>query len=118
MTSDYGRYHRNPVNLLIHMVAVPLFMASFAYSIWLLVSGRVLLALLCFLGPIVSLALQGFGHKIEPIPAEPFRGPLNFLQRIFLEQFYRYCVFVFSAAWFRTFQAAPRNLANRRPPHG
>jgi hypothetical protein len=106
LASDYGRNHQNPANLLIHMVAVPLFVASFAYGIWLLISDRALLALLCFLGPIASLAAQGIGHKMEPVPAEPFRGPLNFLQRIFLEQFYRYWVFVFSGAWFRTIQAS------------
>lgn len=71
MASDYGRYHQNPANLLIHMVAVPLFMASFAYGIWLLVSGRALLALLCFLGTIGSLAVQGIGHKREPVPPSP-----------------------------------------------
>ena len=106
MASDYGRYHQNPADLLIHMVAVPLFVASFAYGIWLLISGRPLLALLCFLGTIVSLAVQGIGHKMEPLPPEPFRGPLNFLQRIFLEQFYQYWVFVLSGGWFRAIQTS------------
>ena len=104
MASDYGRYHQNPVNLLIHMVAVPVFMIGLVSGVGFLISGRALLALLCFLGPVSSLAVQAIGHKMEPVKAEPFQGPLNFLQRIFLEQFYRYWVFVFSGAWFRTIQ--------------
>jgi hypothetical protein len=96
VSSDYARFHQNRKNLLIHILAVPLFVVCLVTSVWLLVSGQYLSALLWFLGTVLSLALQGVGHKLEPVPPEPFHGPLNFLQRILLEQFYRFWVFVLS----------------------
>lgn len=111
MASDYDRFHTNPVNLLIHIVAVPFFVVGVLLALWCLASGQVLAGALWLLVPGLSLALQGIGHKREALPPEPFRGALDFVRRIFLEQFYRFWVFVFSGGW-------SRNLRARQESHG
>lgn len=101
MSSDYQKFHRNPVNLVIHIIAVPVFVICTISAIWMLVAGDILVALLLLLGPVLSLAAQARGHKLEAVPPEPFNGPLDFIRRIFMEQFYRFWVFVFTGAWFK-----------------
>ena len=32
---------------------------------------------------LVAVALQGRGHRLEPISPEPFSGPINFVSRLF-----------------------------------
>jgi hypothetical protein len=71
--------HRSTGNLLIHIVAVPMFvvghallLAGIAMSRWLLVAGG-----LCI---VVSVALQRLGHSMEPQPVHPFAGPRDFSQ--------------------------------------
>jgi uncharacterized membrane protein YGL010W len=60
--------HRHRANLLIHIIAVPMFVlghvlivGAFALQWWLAVAG--------VLGIVVSLALQGHGHKLEAQPS-------------------------------------------------
>ena len=82
----YPRYHQSRANLLIHIVAVPLFLlGTIALVAAVLQLSLVLLAVAigCIVGAIV---LQGRGHRLEPVPPEPFSGPLNFVSRLFLEQ--------------------------------
>jgi hypothetical protein len=104
MSSDYGRFHRNPTNLVIHIVAVPIFAACMLAAIGSLVMGHFLLGMLLFLGVGLSLALQGYGHKLETIPPESFDGPGNFMRRILAEQFFGFWVFLFSGGWARAFR--------------
>ncbi|HEV2977503.1 MAG TPA: hypothetical protein VG425_07935 [Casimicrobiaceae bacterium] len=33
----------------------------------------------------VAVVLQGRGHRLEPVPPEPFSGLLNFVSRLFFE---------------------------------
>lgn len=106
MTSDYDKFHQNRVNLVIHIVAVPVFVICIVASIWMLISGEILISLLLLLGPVLSLAVQGFGHKKETVPPEPFKSPGDFVRRIFTEQFFRFWVFVFSGSWSRALKAS------------
>jgi hypothetical protein len=101
MISDYDQFHQNPTNLALHIVAVPLFVLCFLGAVWSLLTGNILVAVIWFTGPVLSLAIQGMGHKLEPIPPEPFTGPGNFLRRILMEQFLGFWVFVFSGGWYR-----------------
>jgi hypothetical protein len=57
----------------------------------------------------LSVALQGRGHRQEPVPPAPFTGPLNAVSRIFLEQWVTFPRFLFSGGWFRALrqQSAP-----------
>ena len=39
------------------------------------------------------------GHRLEPVPPEPFSGPLNFVSRLFLEQWVTFPRFVITGGW-------------------
>ena len=95
----YAKYHQSRANLLIHIVAVPLFLigtialvaALFQLSLMLLA-----VALGCI---VVAVALQGRSHRLEAVPPEPFTGPLNFVSRLFFEQWVTFPRFVISGGW-------------------
>ena len=95
--NDYPRFHRDRVNLAIHIVMVPMFVAGVLAALW-----AALLAAL----PLVSMAAQGVGHKRETNPPLPFAGPGAFLRRILAEQFFRFPVFVLGGGWIRAWHAA------------
>ena len=96
---DYPQYHQTRTNLLVHIVAVPLFLLgnvlAFAGAVvlaWpLAVAGLLLSA--------VAYAVQGLGHKGEPIPPVPFRGPADVVGRMFIEQWVTFPRFVLSGEW-------------------
>ena len=95
----YPRYHQSRANLLIHIVAVPLFMLGTVAVVMAMASMSLLV--LAFAGGciVIALALQGRGHRLEPVPPEPFTGPLNFIARLFLEQWVTFPRFVLSGGW-------------------
>lgn len=97
----YSRYHQSRSNLLLHIIFVPLFLASNVVLLAALTERRWLLGLgaAAFTG--LSLAIQEHGHGKEPVPAKPFTGPLNALSRIVLEQWVTFPRFVLSGAWGR-----------------
>jgi hypothetical protein len=105
---DYPRFHRNRTNLAIHIVMVPVFAASTVSAVWSLAGGHWLAAALLALGPVVSLATQGIGHRKEPNPPVPFAGPVDFLTRVLSEQFYRFPRFVLAGEWARAWRSAGR----------
>ena len=78
--------HKSGTNLLIHLIAVPMFVAGHALLIvgvahsWWLVAT----ALASIVG---SLILQGVGHSLEKQQVPPFTGPRDFLRRLYAEQF-------------------------------
>jgi len=95
----YGRNHQDPRNLLLHIAAVPMFMAGTL----LLVCGVVRLSLPALaLGLVcmgMSLALQGRGHRLESVAPEPFAGPADIAYRILAEQWITFPRFVLSGQW-------------------
>ena len=104
--NDYPRVHTTRANLLIHIVAVPVFdlgiigtVASLATRSWLAAAGGAVVAVAAF-------AAQGRGHGIEPEPPAPFTGPGDVVKRIFAEQFITFPRFVLSGGWERAFRAA------------
>ena len=104
----YEKLHSNRNNLLIHLIAVP----SFIAGAMLIVYGLFTLNWLSpFVGgalALLSIAAQGRGHKMEEHPAEPFNGPGDFMRRILREQFITFPRFVLSGQWRRQFRAAGR----------
>jgi hypothetical protein len=100
--------HKNAGNLLIHLFAAPLFVIGHL----LLIAGIVIdlrlliVALLCI---VVSLAVQKFGHSLEPNPPIPFTGPRDFLRRIYAEQFCNFWRFLLSGQWYASFRAHDKN---------
>ena len=105
---DYPRFHQNRTNLLIHIVAVPVFIWGGVYAVSAAFDGRWLAFGTALLLPLGSIAAQGIGHKKEPNPPLPFDGPGDFVQRIFVEQFYRFPKFVLTGQWFRALGSADR----------
>ena len=54
-------------------------------------------AALCFL---VALILQGRGQRLEATAPEPFKGGLDFILRLFAEQWITFPRFVLKGGWF------------------
>lgn len=101
----YARYHRSRANLLLHIVVVPLFLAGNVS----LLAGLVTLAwapiVVGLAATGVSLALQGRGHRTEPVPPEPFTGPANAAARLLCEQWITFPRFVLTGGWLRALRA-------------
>jgi hypothetical protein len=95
----YPRYHRSRVNLLIHIVAVPLFLIGTVGLIVGIVQLSVAVLAIGIGCIVVAVDAQGRGHRLEPVPPEPFSGPANFIARLFLEQWVTFPRFVFSGGW-------------------
>ena len=98
----YPNAHRNRTNLIVHMFAVPLFLAgtvglplALFVSSWLAPAGIASMA--------VALGLQGRAHGREQNRPPPFRGTWDMLARILLEQWITFPRFVltggFKHAW-------------------
>jgi hypothetical protein len=105
----YPRYHRSRFNLLLHIVVVPMFLVGNIALLVAVVQWSWLIGIVAVIAMVLSVALQGRGHRQEPVPPEPFTSPLNAVSRIFLEQWVTFPRFVFSGDWFRALrqQSAP-----------
>ena len=97
----YPRFHRDRVNLLIHIVAVPAFSLGALALPLALAWGRPGLGVAGLTAMVLSLAAQGRGHAREENPPEPFSGPREFVARLFAEQFLTFPRFVLSGGWRR-----------------
>ena len=95
----YPRYHQSRTNLLIHIVAVPLFLLGTIGVVVAIVQLSIVFLVTAIVCVVVAVALQGRGHRLEPIPPEPFSGPLNFVSRLFCEQWVTFPRFVISGGW-------------------
>jgi hypothetical protein len=99
----YADNHRDRMNLLLHIVAVPAFIAGILACVRLLVAGLWLGAAFAFGFAVLAFAVQGIGHKREAVAPIPFDGPLDFIGRVFTEQFVTFPRFVLSGQWARNF---------------
>ena len=105
--AGYPRYHQSRVNLLLHIIVVPVFLlgniglvTAIARASWVMgVGGAIAM--------VASMALQGFGHRREPVPPEPFTSGLNALSRILCEQWVTFPRFVVSGSWYQAWRQAP-----------
>ena len=102
----YARYHRSRENLLIHIVAVPLFLSGTVGVVVALFQRSSVVAVISAVVMVIAIALQGRGHKLEAVPPEPFTGPANAVSRIFLEQWVTFPRFVLSGGWVRALREA------------
>ncbi len=104
--SDYSMKHRHRANLLIHIVAVPLFQIGTLLLVYgaLRRTASVLgLGVACV---VVSLVGQGRGHRLEAEPPEPFGGAGDFIRRFLAEQWVTFPRFVLSGGWYRNLKTA------------
>jgi hypothetical protein len=95
----YAKYHQSRANLLIHIVAVPLFLAGTILLVVAILQLSLILLAAALGCIVVAMLLQGRGHRLEAVPPEPFTGPLNFVSRLFFEQWVTFPRFVISGGW-------------------
>ena len=103
--NGYERFHATRTNLSIHMAMVPLFWignvavvaALWHWSVWGVIGGSAAM--------VVSIAVQGKGHAMEPVPSVPFSGWQNIVARIFLEQWLTFPRFVLNGGVLRAWRA-------------
>lgn len=95
----YARYHQSRGNLMLHIVAVPVFMLGNVAIVAAAVEGSWITGLTGLAATVISIMLQGRGHRQERVPPEPFTGPFNAVSRIFLEQWITFPRFVLSGGW-------------------
>lgn len=100
----YAANHRNPTNLALHIIAVPLFILSALTLLSGLFGLSLSTILLGVIGMIASLAIQGRGHKLEEQPPEPFSDRQDAVSRLLVEQFITFPRFVLSGAWWRAWR--------------
>jgi hypothetical protein len=97
--SDYTLKHQHRTNLLIHIVAVPVFMAGTVLLLLGLLDldfGTLGLGLAAWA---LAVIFEGRGHKLEQETPAPFTGSGNFVARFFLEQWITFPRFVLSGGW-------------------
>jgi len=97
----YPRYHQSHFNLLLHIVLVPLFLVSNVALLTAIVRRSSLEGIVAVMLMASSVALQGRGHRKEPVRPEPFTSPGNAASRILLEQWVTFPRFVVSGGWSR-----------------
>lgn len=97
----YPANHAARTNLLIHLLAVPLFLAGNIALVIALVERSPWLAGASLVAMAVSVALQGAGHRREAVAPEPFTSRANAVSRILIEQWITFPRFVLSGGWFR-----------------
>ncbi len=127
--SDYHAAHADRRNLLIHIVAVPLFLLGnvMAVALPILVAASVFAldgalggvaarawwlpvfaALPGFAITAAAIGVQGAGHKREAQPPHPFTGPGNAVARILVEQWFTFPRFVATGGWRAALRAASK----------
>ena len=105
----YASQHRHPTNLLLHLIAGPLFLLSLILLLIGLWHLRFVPLALGSIGLIASLALQAHGHRLEQQTAEPFASKGDALKRLLLEQCVTFPRFLFSGAWWRAWRQRRRH---------
>jgi hypothetical protein len=98
---DYASRHRDRANLVLHMAAVPAFIAGVLAAITQALRMQWFGASCALVVAALALALQDAGHKRERAAPAPFAGAGDFVARIFAEQFITFPRFVLSGQWVR-----------------
>ena len=109
--SRYPPAHRSRKNLLAHALTAPVFVAGTLAllagpavgSPWLAVAG------LAAMGGVMFL--QGRTHRAERVRPSPFRGPLDVVQRLFVEQWVTFPRYVLSGGFARAWRGEPARNA-------
>ena len=106
----YSTTHQNKSNLLLHLLAVPLFMAGTLVVLYGLVTLSPVSLVIAIIGLMGTLFLQGCGHSREPVQPEPFSSRWDFMSRIVAEQWMTFPRFVVTGGWLKNIsQPSPEN---------
>jgi len=108
--SDYVAKHRDRGNLIVHVVAVPLFQLATLLLIGGLFGRSVTAVIVTVVAMVVALVLQGRGHRREPETPAPFEGAADFVSRFVVEQWVTFPRFVLSGAWAENLRRARRTV--------
>ncbi len=97
--AHYAGGHRDRANLALHALTVPLFQAG---TLALLAAPALGAAALSGLAAMaIAVAAQGRGHRAEANAPLPFRGPLDVVARLFVEQWITFPRFVATGGFAR-----------------
>jgi|SRR5262245_37170386 len=99
--SIYGNSHQDRRNLLIHVVAVPLFAGGVLAALIGLFGLAWHVLVLGLAGMALGFALQGIGHRYERQAPPAFTSRGQFVIRLFIEQFVVFPRFVLSGECLR-----------------
>ena len=112
--SLYTGNHQDRRNLLLHVLSVPVFQLG---TVMLATSPLTSLvwAVPGLVGMGLAMAVQGRGHRLETTAPVPFRGPLDVVSRIFVEQWVTFPRFVLSGGLSRAWRAASGAPAAQPP---
>jgi hypothetical protein len=99
--SLYREGHRDRGNLLLHIVAVPLFWLGLLALGSGAIGGRAAWTASGLVAMAVSLGLQGRGHRRERVEPVAFEGPWDAISRLLLEQLWTFPRFVLSGGFAR-----------------
>lgn len=102
--SNYPKAHRDRRNLMVHLVTEPLFVLGTCAVPLALVLGVWWVAVLGVGTMLAVMGLQGRGHKLENTPPPTFRGPLDVLVRLFVEQWVTFPRYVLSGEFARAWR--------------
>ena len=64
----YQNLHQNKINLIIHMIGSITFISGNIGFIYSLIIQNYTVAVSCVFLIILSISIQGVGHKLEPVP--------------------------------------------------
>ena len=98
----YTGNHRDRRNLTIHAITNPLFLGGTLALASAVVNP--LGAIGGIVAMIAAIAVQGRGHRMEREAPVPFRGPLDVVARIFVEQWVTFPRFVLSGGFARAWR--------------
>jgi hypothetical protein len=104
--SDYSAKHRDRVNLLLHIVVVPLFQLGMLALIYGVVAGGIAVAVIGAVAMLVSIVVQGRGHRREREAPAPFNSADDFVTRLLVKQWVTFPRFVLSGQWCRNLRLA------------
>lgn len=104
--AGYHRVHHDRINLLVHILTVPVFLAGTAGAAYGVLFGPWWLALASVGAMVGAIGVQGRGHKREAERVAPFRGPADVLARLFAEQWITFPRYVASGRFAREWRAA------------
>ena len=108
--SDYEDKHRNRTNLLIHIVAVPLFwvgifeiLGALTLMLFGVPTFRMIFWALVLMG--IALGAEAYGHSLEGSAPHPAKDKAELIQRLVVEQLVNFPRFVLTGGWLRNLKA-------------
>ncbi len=104
--NNYHKAHRSRLNLIIHIITVPVFIVGVLSLIGSLFTLNFMGVLASMAGVALAFGGQGIGHAKESVAAEPFTSTAQAVVRILIEQFITFPRFVLCGGWYAAFNTS------------